>query len=536
MQDSAVFAAPSGRLSIPGPLFPPGSAERTARPCHPPRSESPSARRGVGFGVAGRFGVLVLAGLFVTASVSVASPSEDTIDRPAVRLLPPIGLVSGPTRIEVLAIDREIARLEFSIDGTSAEVRKRPPWEAKLSLAKPPREQTISVEAFDAAGGRVGDDRVVVNRTTPPLAVRVVAVDGDGQHGPIRVEAKVAVPRKATLEAVRFYRGETLVDTRTEAPFETELQGAAGPEEFVRVTLTLADGRTVEDVELLSAFGLTDEVEVNLVQLQTLVTTKRGAPVTDLGPEDFEIRQDGEPKAVDRLYLSQDMALVMGVVIDASGSMIGVWDLTMDSVRRLLGSSLGPKDRSFLIDFDTELRLAQPLTGDHGTLARALDDIKPTGGTALFDAILYGLLQYHDEPGRRALVVVTDGIDSGSLADPGRISDVASRLGVPVYVVALPLAGAGPGGGAGSLGREAGNVVHTLKLVTDPSGGRLLRVRGSEGLARAFAQIAVELRSQYVLTYYADHVPEDGMRAVDVTVRGRKDVDVRAVLPLDQVQ
>lgn len=534
--------------------------------------------------------VLLLVALVLGASPlpGESDAKEEALDRPAIRLLPPAGPVAGMTPIEALAIDREIARLVFSIDGETAATRKRPPWEVRLPLADPPREQTVEVVAYDDLDRFLGMDEIVVNRSTPPLAVRLVAIEGDRTRGPVRVRASVSVPRKARLASVHFYRGDALVETRDAAPFEVELAGPVAGDELVRVVLTLADGRTVEDAALLSTAEFAAEVDVNLVQLQTLVTTRRGMPIRDLGPDDFSIVQSGRVQTLDQLYAGLDLALVIGVVVNAAGSEREGWEETVGAVDRLLDATLGPKDRGFLIDFDAGLRLAQPLTGDRMALEQALaalepderrfrltvevpggsvipvgrgadaggrDVLRPPDGTAIYDAMLYSLLQYHGEPGRRALVVVTDGVDSGSLVEPDRVVAVAHRLGVPIYIVALAPTrdesadGFGRGSGTGvrrgatapGAGIDAGrwqrsrdDGLGVLKQIADGTGGRLLRTRGGRSLGRAFDQIAIELRSHYVLTYYADEIPEEGIRSIDVRVEGRPELDVRAVLPLDQ--
>ena len=456
------------------------------------------------------------------------SPADDSIDRPAVRILPPVGAVSGPTKIEVLVINRDVARLEATVDGEPAGTRKRPPWDVKVALDAPAREQTVGVTAYDDAGKTLGAHALIVNRVDPPLRLRIASLAPAPDGHNVTVTTEVSVPRKATLREVRFFLNENLIATREQPPFEAAIPRpeTIAAEDFVRVIAELADGRTVEDVELLFSRGVSDEVEVNLVQIQTLVTTRNGVPQRDLVADDFEIRQRGKPQTVDRVYDARDIALVLGVVVDASGSMGPMWNTTINAASNFLDQALAPRDRAFVIDFDTQLRLTQALTNDRQALDSALESVAPEGGTALFDAILYGLLQYADEPGRRALVVITDGLDYGSTADADRTIDIARRLGVPVYIVALPHRGGGS---------EATNVVHSLKLLTDPSGGRLLRLRGNDGLARAFAQIADELRSQYIVAYYTDARPDNGQREVEVRIKNRKDLEVRAVLPLDLV-
>jgi len=291
--------------------------------------------------------IAVLVGLFAALG-TIGSPEPEADKGAVVRILTPPGIeLRGRSEVETLAIDPEIREIVVFVDGEEAARRGRPPWNVKVVLADPPREQTVEVKAYGDRGRELGSDRVVVNRE---------------------------------------------------------------------------------------------------------------------------------------------------------------------------------RDRAFLVDFDEQLRLAHGLTGDLGELYEALDALEPEGGTALYDSILFSLLQFEAQPGRRALVVLTDGYDSRSTTDERHAVEFGRKLGVPVYVVALP-----SGGGPGDV------AVHALKLVTDPTGGRLLRVGSAGGLERAFAQIAAELRHQYVLTCYTDELPGDGRRKITVRLKDRKDVEVRAVFAWDQM-
>ncbi len=484
--------------------------------------------------------LLAILTLAVLATVAVAATEapEITGTQPAViRIIPPpTGVAAGPSRIETLHISEQIVRLVFLLDGEQVARRNHPPWEVKIPFASPAREQTLTVVAYGKDDRRLGEDSLLVNRVDPPLAIQITEVDKSA--GSVHVSAQPSVPRLARIAAVRFFLNRELIATVTHAPFETrfDLPATECPEDLVRVELELADGRKIEDVEVLAAPGLSDEVSVNLVQLQVLATLKSGRPVTDLEAEDFAVRQRGEEQRIDRLYRAEDISLLLGLVIDTSGSMTPIWGRAREAARQFLAHTITERDRAFLVTFDSGLSLVHAATGDPTQLRKALETIEPNpqGMTALYDSVLFSILQFHQEPGRRALVVLTDGYDSSSRARPRRAVEFGRKLGVPVYVIALtqPNQGGGLGTGAG-----INDQLQVLKLLTQPTGGRLLRVGSVAGLAAAFTQINNELRHQYVLTYYTSEPPTGaGRREVEVTVKGRKGVEVRTILALDQVQ
>ncbi len=466
--------------------------------------------------------------------------------RPAtIRILPPERgyreLLTGRILIQTLTIDPQIAVVEFLLDGEQVARVTTPPFEARIRLGDPPREQTIEVRATSARGAHAGTDRLVLNRLDPPFAVRIAGItpdETDGQ-GTVRVEAGVSVPRSETLDRVEFYRTDRLV-----ASFD-DFEGEAGPsgvrsvaadiptsgvtpQDFVRVVARLGDGRELEDVELLQGAQFQAEVDVQLVQLQVLVVDRNGNPVGDLTPEDFEVRENGQRRQVETLYVSNDIPLSLGLAIDSSGSMEPIWRQTNAIAEAFLNGALTWRDQAFLVDFDSTLRLIQPLTGSKPMLARGLERLFPQGQTALYDAILFSLLQYGETPGRRALVVVTDGFDSNSRSDPTRAIDFGKRLGVPVYVVAMRSIGFGP------TTMEDANLRNDMRLITGPTGGRLFQIESIDQMANVFGHIEDELRRQYVLTYYSQR-PFGA--AIEPEVRmTRRGLRVRSALPLEAIE
>ncbi|MEE2775660.1 MAG: VWA domain-containing protein [Acidobacteriota bacterium] len=449
-----------------------------------------------------------------------------------IRFLPlrgPAGVAtSGKVEFQTLTIEPSVTSVEFFLDGERVARKTVPPFDAKIDIPHPPREQVVRAEAFGGAGRPLGHDEMVINRFDPPFRVRVASIGRAA--GQLTVQAEVSVPRKAELEKVGFFLGETRLEEATQGPFVVTIAAAdVGPTDYVRVTARLADGREIEDVELLQEGVFSEEVDVHLLQLQVLVTDKSGAPVSGLVVEDFEIVDGGGKRQIERLYTSQNVALVLGLAVDSSYSMELLWPQTRAATLSFLDTTLGARDRAFLVDFDSRVRLLQPLTGDKRALAWAMGRLEPEGGTALYDSILYSLLQYDGEPGRRALIVITDGVDWGSRADPKRTIELGERLGVPVYIIAMSARG-GRGGAPGAANVDA-LARNQLSLITKPTGGRMFHVVSNEQILAAFQRIRDELSRQYVITYYTEAAPDLGSRPQVKILR--KGLRVRAAIPLD---
>jgi Ca-activated chloride channel family protein len=482
------------------------------------------------------------------------SLAEDEVERPVlIRLLPPLpGRQAGAVRVETLLTDPEVHNVVFLLDGEVAARRRSPPWAATLRLASPPREQLLRAEARDADDRLLAADELRVNRQRQRLAVSLRSIEAapDG----LVVRAGVSLPDEVELERLEVFLNQGLERSYTAAELDRggldgvtfadgELAVALetaqpGPQDFVRVVARLADGRAVEDAGLVSGRQFTEQVDVRLVQLQVVVTNKRGLPMRGLTRENFRISENGRDRQAAGLFAADDVALLLGLALDSSGSMHPIWPQTRQAASSFLLETLRDRDEGFLVDFDTRLRLVQARTPDRTRLQAALDGLRPEGGTALYDSILFSLLQFDGQQGRRGLVVMTDGYDVDSQADPRRAVEFGKRLGVPIYVVALESRGGGrvPSRGISTSIDDPAAAVQALRLVTDPTGGRLYRAASLEQVTRAFALINAELRNQYVLTYYTDTPPQPGSPPlVRIEASGQKGLRAKVVFGADQV-
>ncbi len=490
--------------------------------------------------------------------------AERLSEAAAIRIVPPRSgyreLLSGSHRIRTLVIDSRIAAVDFLVDGQLAAVTRRSPFATDLELAQPPREQTLEVRAWGAGGEYAGNDTVVLNRLDRPFAVRITAIrpEQSGENSRVRVQAAVSVPRNAVLERVGFYRGEELVSTVADFGEKTAL-GRTGtvpigaliadidPNDFVRVSARLADGREREDAQLLRGAEYQSEIDVQLIQIQVLVTDRRDNPVSGLSPGDFEVRENGQPRPVEGLHTAHDVPLVLGLAVDSSDSVLPIWRELHSIAASFLETALAPGDRTFIVDFDDAVRLLQPLTEDRDLLSRALGRLTPWGGTAVNDGLLFSLLQYGHEPGRRALVVVTDGIDTRSRTRPGQSADFAERLGLPIYFIELdPSDHAHAADDPSGITRRRAlmrrrEASRRLRWISRRTGGRLFSVAlasddppWTERIEEVFDRIEEDLRSQHVLAYYSDRPL--GARAEPEVRLTRRGLRLRSAVPLPAIE
>lgn len=495
-------------------------------------------------------------------------PFVDTVGgfaRPATILIVPPErgyreLLRGRVGFQTLVIDPAVATVEYRLDSRPPKRIRQPRHRTYLELDDPPREQTLEFLAYDEEGELLGTDRLILNRIDGPAAIRISSIHsqtGDGASA-VLAGATVSPPWSAHLERVEFYRNESLVATledfgeaaQARPPPTIHVEARIEdpqPNDFVRVKAKLTDGRELEDAQLLQEGDYQAEIDVHLVQIQVLVTDREGNPVSALTPEDFEIREGTRRINPERLHTAQHVRLLLGLAIDSSESMRPAWSHLRHVARSFLADALAPEDSAFLVDFDDTVRLLQQPTADKRRLRAHLGQLVPGGGTALHDGLLFSLLQFRREPGRRALVVVTDGVDLESRSRWQQAPDFAERLGIPIYFIELDRS-AKPVIEGGSLVDRTpdatllrGQARKRLRRISQHTGGRHFHIdlgahdeSWTARIDQAFGQIEEDLRHQHVLTYYTDQPPGAHARPdIRVTAHGLK---LRSAVPLRAIE
>jgi Ca-activated chloride channel family protein len=259
------------------------------------------------------------------------------------------------------------------------------------------------------------------------------------------------------------------------------------------------------------------------IEITTVTATVRdsqGRLVTGLEGEAFEVFEDGDPQTVTQ-FTSERVPISLGVLLDTSDSMFGqrIKDARA-AVEHFLFDLLDPGDEYFALAFNHQPRVLARWTSTPAIMRDALDRLKPTGGTAAYDAIVASLPMVANRSRERAaLLVISDGADTASTATIRQVRSALLRSDAFVYAIALD-----------SPGRQAINThvnPTALREITDDSGGRTELVRSSAELAEATARIAAELNSQYLLGYTSSHRADGQYHSIRVRVRGT-DYKVRA--------
>jgi len=257
-----------------------------------------------------------------------------------------------------------------------------------------------------------------------------------------------------------------------------------------------------------------------LTSLSATVTDRDGRLVPDVTRDAFEVYEDGQLQTISQ-FSHERVPVGLGVLIDISDSMFGkrIEDARA-SVDRFLFDLLDPQDEFFLLAFNHKPRGLTPWTRDRNDVRRALDGLRPNGGTAIYDAIFEALPVLDRRTRERAaLLIISDGADTASNATLRDVRSALLRSDVFVYAIAIDSADA--------KAINARVNVDALRDITNQSGGRTEVVRNSADLADATARIADELNSQYLIGYTSPKGADGAYHSIRVRIAGT-DYRVRA--------
>ncbi len=312
----------------------------------------------------------------------------------------------------------------------------------------------------------------------------------------------------------------------------------------------------------------TFSANVKVVNLLATVRDKHGAVVSNLGKDDFKLEEDGRPQTIKYFTRDTDLPLTLGLLVDTSLSQRRVLDQERTASYKFLQDVLREnKDHAFVIHFDRDTELLQDLTSSRDKLETALDELKTPdpeyqrtsspdpsqggrqrrAGTVLYDAVFLSSDELmKKQQGRKAVVILSDGVDMGSKVSLDRAIETAQRSDTLVYSVLFadkdtynnggfdrPHMGGGgpwgghrggmggggypgggyPGGGGGYPGGGGGGRYpqqghadgkKVLQRLAQETGGRFFEVSKKEPIDDIYKQISEELRNQYSIGYTPD--------------------------------
>ncbi len=253
-------------------------------------------------------------------------------------------------------------------------------------------------------------------------------------------------------------------------------------------------------------------VEVKLVNVFVNVTDANGAPVGGLTKDNFTLAEDGRPQKIAVFDRESAVPLQIVLAIDTSGTVHKDMSIEEHAAREFVHALLRPVDQLDLMEFASDVREVVPFTNNLHQIDNGLDRLRPGEATALYDTIFLASQSLAGRPGRKVLVLITDGDDTVKGVDYPRALEAALRSEVLVYsIIDVPI--------AADAGRDTGGE-HALITLSQETGGKHYYAESSD-LESAFQKVSEDLRTQYLLGYYPSrHSDSADFRTISVSLTG----------------
>jgi Ca-activated chloride channel homolog len=240
-----------------------------------------------------------------------------------------------------------------------------------------------------------------------------------------------------------------------------------------------------------------------------VLATAGGRPVTGLGADDFEVRDNGVVQQVD-LVSVDEVPLSLVLALDVSDSVSGERLTHLRQAATAVVRDLRDHDQAALITFSHAIVVHGGLTRDRAAVDAALARVKPRGGTAIVDALQSAMVLGESDAGRALVLVFSDGVDTASWLRPPELLKTTRRSDAVIY------------------GVTARASTPLLRELTDGTGGSLIDVASTADLQAAFRAVPDEFRARYLVSYTPMGVAAHGWHTLDVKVKTRRGIRVTA--------
>ncbi len=406
----------------------------------------------------------------------------------------PQGLVHGLIYVPIVATE-PVERVALFINGTKWSEAQGRVANVQVPVGEYIRRLRIRAVGYDADGDVAGEDVMVVNDPRPPFRVRLQAPEEVPETGSFMLSANVTQPSDVRITAVDFYVGEEKIASVAAPPYVVTVDTKTAPKSpYARVVARASSGAEANDVRFFGD-GPRDQIEVTVQQIP-LSVAGGSAP---LRAEDLSLLDNGKPRPIESLATAADQPLSVILLIDYSESLLEELPVVKAAARQFAQNLLRPQDRIAVVGFNQRAFWLTGYTNDFAAAAAAVDRVKPIGETHLYDTFIEMLFELQKRPGRRALVVLTDGVDQGSEFKLDHLVHYAKYAGVPVYpVIKNKMLTRAMRFGVGYL------QARRLAALARDTGATYFIVKSERELPTVYDRIAQELRQQYQVLFYSD--------------------------------
>ena len=358
---------------------------------------------------------------------------------------------------------------------------------------------------------------IALSAQQPDFTVQITSPADDAYvSGSVRLVAVVEpAPMVRQIKEVSFFADAKKVCTVTKMPFQCDWDaGDRIIEHTIRVTAELSKGgRAVATVQT-KGVKFAEAVDVDVVQFTAVITDDDGRFVRGLTRNDFKVYDNDRLQTI-TAFESENIPLEMVAALDVSSSMREALPRVRESAKRFLGG-LRSGDQVTLLAFNDLVYTLAPRTKDQAARVQAIDRMRAWGGTALYDVVVDGLGRLGRQPGRRSMLLFSDGDDQSSHASLEVAIARAEGSDATIYAI---------GQGRAVRARDLQVVLSRFATIT---GGRAFFTEDVNRLDKFFEEILEDLSNQYLVSYsYPDGERDGQWHKIRVEVAGGKHVRAR---------
>jgi VWFA-related protein len=332
------------------------------------------------------------------------------------------------------------------------------------------------------------------------ISVRITSPLGrTGTPGTIRIVAQVKPQKGQTISEVRFsVDGKAQGSVTSGPPYAVEWTDSNPFERRVIVAEAQGtDGQVGRDEVVLEPYELNEVTEVTSVLVDAAIYDKTGRPVKGMTASDLVLEEDGTPQKPD-MVAQEAIPTTFAVLVDSSQSMSRNIDFVQEAAGRL-AAYLRPRDRVIVAPFSLGLKAITGPTNDRKTIAEAVQAITAEGGTALRDSMIDIAGRLSNTPGRRVIILITDGYDENSRASLADAVAAAKAQGITVYCVGI--------GGVAGISLKSHD---ELKQIASTTNGMYFFPSRPDELPDVYDVLASDAQLRYLISYTPTNQRRDG--------------------------
>ncbi len=430
--------------------------------------------------------------------------------------LKPRGLSWGDVTVPV-TVGPAVEAIRLYVNGVASGEARGRSVVFHVPVGKYLRRLRIRAVGLDASGAIVGEDEMTVNDPQPPFRVRLTAPQAAGA-GVIELSATVLSPPNLPVLGVDFFAGEALVGRDETPPYSVSFDASIFPDlRYARAVARAAGALEANDVFF---WGDAPHESVEVI-VKHIPISFFGNGASAPPKEALTLIDSGGPREIEAIVPATDQPLNVILLIDSSESMLDELPILQRAAKEFARSVIRQNDRIAVVAFHERLFWLTGFTSNHDMIDAAIDRLRPRGRTHLYDAAISTLYELQKMPGRKALVVLTDGMNSGGVFELDHLVHYARYAGVPIYPIVKNK-------WLSRFMRLHLGLMEAKRFaeIARDSGASYFIIERPSQLPGVYRAITDELRKQYLLVFRTESSGSDAWHPLVIRSRGRGNIRI----------